>query len=43
MPIALIALVVFIFVIVVWNVVFKRNMAEAMLVGFFIHAALRRS
>lgn len=34
MPIALIALVVFIFVIVVWNVVFKRNMAEAMLVGF---------
>ncbi|APT82206.1 TRAP transporter large permease subunit [Corynebacterium ammoniagenes] len=34
MPIALIALVVFIAVIVVWNVVFKRNMAEAMLVGF---------
>lgn len=34
MPIALIALVVFILVIVVWNVVFKRNMAEAMLVGF---------
>ena len=34
MPIALIALVVFIAVIVVWNVVFKRNMAEAMLIGF---------
>lgn len=34
MPIALIALVVFIFVIIIWNVVFKRNMAEAMLVGF---------
>lgn len=34
MPIALIALAVFIAVIVVWNVVFKRNMAEAMIVGF---------
>ena len=34
MPIPLIALVAFIAVIVVWNVVFKRNMAEAMLIGF---------
>ncbi|GGC46215.1 C4-dicarboxylate ABC transporter substrate-binding protein [Brevibacterium sediminis] len=34
MPLALIALAVFITVIVVWNVVVKRNMAEAMLLGF---------
>lgn len=34
MPFALIALAVFIAVIVIWNVVVKRNMAEAMLLGF---------
>ena len=34
MPLALIALAVFIAVIVIWNVVVKRNMAEAMLLGF---------
>lgn len=34
MPTALIALVVFILVIVLWNVVVKRNMGEAMLLGF---------
>ncbi|GAA2094444.1 TRAP transporter large permease subunit [Brevibacterium salitolerans] len=36
MPIALIALATFIAVIVVWNVVVKRNMAEAMLLGFIV-------
>lgn len=34
MPTALIALAVFITVIVVWNVVVKRNMGEAMILGF---------
>ena len=34
MPIALIALAVFIVIIVVWNVVVKRNMGEAMILGF---------
>lgn len=34
MPTALIALIVFIVVIVVWNVVVKRNMGEAMILGF---------
>jgi TRAP-type mannitol/chloroaromatic compound transport system permease large subunit len=33
MPIALLALAAFIAVIIVWNVVFKRNMGEAMLLG----------
>lgn len=36
MPLALIALAVFIAVIVIWNVVVKRNMAEAMLLGFVV-------
>ncbi len=36
MPIALIALAVFILVIVVWNVVVKRNMGEAMIIGFIV-------
>ncbi|MGW9004997.1 TRAP transporter large permease subunit [Brevibacterium casei] len=36
MPLALIALAVFIAVIVIWNVVIKRNMAEAMLLGFIV-------
>lgn len=36
MPIALIALFVFLGVIVVWNVVVKRSMAEAMLIGFVV-------
>lgn len=34
MPLALIALAAFIAVIVIWNVLVKRNMAEAMLLGF---------
>ncbi|RZU63674.1 TRAP transporter large permease subunit [Zhihengliuella halotolerans] len=34
MPTALIALAVFVAVIVVWNVVVKRNMGEAMILGF---------
>lgn len=34
MPIALIALAVFIAVIVIWNVLVKRNMGEAMILGF---------
>ncbi|GGH65724.1 TRAP transporter large permease subunit [Rothia aerolata] len=34
MPIALIALAVFIAIIVIWNVVAKRNMGEAMILGF---------
>ncbi|QCR18103.1 TRAP transporter large permease subunit [Agrococcus sp. SGAir0287] len=34
MPVALIALFVFLVVIVVWNVVIKRSMAEAMVIGF---------
>lgn len=36
MPIGLIALGAFIAVIIVWNVVFKRNMGEAMLLGFLV-------
>ena len=36
MPTALIALAVFIVVIVVWNVVVKRNMGEAMILGFLV-------
>lgn len=36
MPTALIALAVFIAVIVVWNVVVKRNMGEAMILGFIV-------
>ncbi|RAD53948.1 C4-dicarboxylate ABC transporter permease, partial [Burkholderia multivorans] len=36
MPLALTALAVFIAVIVIWNVVIKRNMAEAMLLGFIV-------
>ena len=34
MPIALIALLVFIAILIVWNVAFKRTMSEAMIVGF---------
>ncbi|MCF2573990.1 TRAP transporter large permease subunit [Brevibacterium sp. UCMA 11754] len=34
MPIALIALLVFIAVLIVWNVAFKRSMSEAMIIGF---------
>ncbi|RCV49364.1 TRAP transporter large permease subunit [Marinitenerispora sediminis] len=36
MPIALLALAAFITVIIVWNVVFKRNMGEAMLLGLVV-------
>ncbi|MFF5993028.1 TRAP transporter large permease subunit [Prauserella flavalba] len=39
MPTALIALGAFIAVIIVWNVVFKRNMGEAMLLGLLTTAA----
>ena len=39
MPIGLIALGAFIAVIIIWNVVFKRNMGEAMLLGFLVTAA----
>ena len=38
MPLGLIALGAFIAVIIVWNVVFKRNMGEAMLLGFLATA-----
>lgn len=38
MPTGLIALGAFIAVIIVWNVVLKRNMGEAMLVGFLVTA-----
>ncbi|QUX27559.1 TRAP transporter large permease subunit [Nocardiopsis akebiae] len=38
MPIALLALAAFIAVIIVWNVVFKRNMGEAMLLGLVVTA-----
>ncbi len=38
MPIALLALTAFIVVIIVWNVVFKRNMGEAMLLGLVVTA-----
>ncbi|MFF8763430.1 TRAP transporter large permease subunit [Nocardiopsis dassonvillei] len=38
MPIALLALAAFIAVIIVWNVVFKRNMGEAMLLGLIVTA-----
>ncbi len=38
MPIGLIALGAFIAVIIIWNVVFKRNMGEAMLLGFLVTA-----
>lgn len=34
MPIALIALVVFIGILIAWNVAFKRSMTEAMVIGF---------
>lgn len=34
MPIALIALLVFIAVLIAWNVAFKRSMSEAMIIGF---------
>ncbi|MCD1285485.1 MULTISPECIES: TRAP transporter large permease subunit [unclassified Brevibacterium] len=34
MPIALIALLVFIAILIVWNVAFKRSMSEAMIIGF---------
>ncbi|MBF4550761.1 TRAP transporter large permease subunit [Pseudoclavibacter sp. VKM Ac-2888] len=39
MPVALIALVAFIATIVTWNVVVKRNMAEAMILGFLVTLA----
>jgi len=38
MPVALLALAAFIAVIIVWNVVFKRNMGEAMLLGLITTA-----
>ncbi len=37
-----IALIVFIAVIIIWNVVVKRNMGEAMLLGFIATTFIRR-
>ncbi len=43
MPTALVALVTFIVVIIVWNVAFKRNMGEAMALGMLATAAFAGS